>query len=95
MEQSKIEEQNVEILSKTLENDRLTKRFILNAFIEMLNVVTELKKDIMRLNDTLNIVGMDKLSAYFKELDANVKQEEMRANVKKKIEKSHMSAKKK
>ena len=95
MEGTKIEEQNIEILSKTLENDRLTKRFILNAFIEMLNIVTELKKDIIRLNDTINIVGMDKLSSYFKELDANIQKEEVKANVKEKIKKSHMSAKKK
>ena len=51
----------------------------------------EMKSRIEEQANTLNMVGADKLTAYFKEFSENWKREETRARVKAKIKKSHLS----
>lgn len=82
-----------EEINAVLDNDIACKRLILNCFCELLSELQKLHKDIDDLNTTLSICGADKLTAYFKEIQKNFDSEVVRANVKKKVSKSHQKKK--
>lgn len=84
---------NGEDVLKALSSDIQIKRFILNAFCEMLSQMQELRGSVDQLVNTINMVSQDKLTAFFKELSDNVKAEESKVKTLNKVKKSHQKAK--
>lgn len=80
---------------ETLKDEKLAKRAELNFFCEMLSSVKELNNTFQEFMNFLTICSADKLSSFFKELQTNVESEKVRANVQKKVRKSHQKAKNK
>lgn len=99
VKEGKIDEAVKEILSSedvvnALADDKQLKRFILNAFCEMLSEIKNLHGDLEQLNSTVAMLGQDKIKAYFKALEKNVKTEESVQDTLKRVRKSHQKAKK-
>lgn len=65
-------------------------RLILNCFCEFLSEVKGLRQDFDEFMQMISVCASDKLTGFFKELQKNVKQEEARQNVKKRVKKSHL-----
>lgn len=85
---------NDEIMS-VLEDDRLMKRFELNSYCEVLSTINDLVPVVKKLSDIIRVCGASKLKEFFETVNANYKKEEIRANVKQKIEQGHKKSTKK
>ena len=84
---------NGEDVLMALSSDTQVKRFILNAFCEMLSQMQELRSSVDQLVNTINMVSQDKLTAFFKELSDNVKAEESKVKTLNQVKKSHQKGK--
>jgi len=71
------------------------RRVELNFFAELLSQFREFNKNMENLYQTLNMVGADKLTQYFKEFSDNFKKEEQSVKLQNKLRQSHKSAKSK
>lgn len=92
--QGKIDKDVLDIMSdedilKTLDDDKLTKRLILNCFCEFLSEIKGLRKDVSEFSQMINICSADKLNAFFKEVNKNLDTEEKRQVTLDKIKQSH------
>lgn len=92
--QGKIDKEVLDIMSdedilKTLEDDKLTKRLILNCFCEFLSEIKGLRKDVGEFSQMVSICSADKLDAFFKEVSTNLNKEEKRQKTLNKIKQSH------
>jgi len=85
----------IEQIDLGTENEKQINRVELNFFAELLSQFRELNKNMENLYQTLNMVGADKLTAYFKEFSDNFKQEEAKEKLQKKLRQSHKTAKSK
>ena len=79
---------------KAISDEVQLRRVILNCFCEFLSQIKDLRKDFDELLQTITVCSSDKLAAFFKELQKNVKEEEDRLKVKEKISESHKKPKK-
>lgn len=61
----------------------------LNFYAELLSQHRELNKNLEKLYQTLNMIGAERLTQYFKEFTTNFKKEEQSIKLKEKIGKSH------
>ena len=77
----------------TLKDEKFTKRAELNFFAEMLSSVKEMNNAFNEFMSFMTMCSADKLKGFFKELQANVEDEETRVNLQKKMEKSHLKPK--
>lgn len=82
---------NEEQVELGVSDEKQIRRCELNFFAELVSQLREMNRRLDDLANTLNMVGADKLTAYFKEFSENWKKEETRARVKAKIKKSHLS----
>jgi hypothetical protein len=69
-------------------------RLILNCFCEFLSEIKGLRNDFDEFMQMISVCSSDKLADFFKELQKNVAEEEVRQEVKKKVSQSHKKAKK-
>lgn len=70
-------------------------RLILNCFCELLSEIKGMRQDFDEFMQLVSVCSSDKLSAFFKELQKNVFEEETRQTVQKKIRQSHKKSTKK
>lgn len=84
---------NDEKLNSVLDDDKNFKRFILNCFCEQLSVVKQLREATAETNNLISVIGADKISAFFKEVTANVNEETRRARINEKLAMSHRKKK--
>lgn len=70
-------------------------RLILNCFCELLSEIKGLRQDFDEFMQLISVCSSDKLAAFFKELQANVSQEEVVQSVQKKVAQSHKKSTKK
>lgn len=73
-----------------ISDEKQMRRTELNCYAELLSQLKELSANTEKVYQTLNMIGADKLTEYFKELTKNYKEEEARAKVRKKVSKSHL-----
>lgn len=78
-----------DILS-AISDPKQANRLILNCFCEFLSEIKGLRQDFDEFMQMISVCSSDKLTEFFKELQKNVAQEEVRQNVQKKIKKSHL-----
>lgn len=78
-----------DILS-AISDPKQANRLILNCFCEFLSEIKGLRQDFDEFMQMISVCSSDKLTEFFKELQKNVAQEEIRQNVQKKIKKSHL-----
>lgn len=71
------------------------RRTELNFYAELLSQHREMNKQLENLYQTLNMIGAERLTEYFKEFTTNYKNEENRVKLKEKIGKSHKKSAKK
>lgn len=79
-----------EDFKKSVENDKLFKRFELNYYAEMLSIMTDLKKDVELTNDVLTMAFSHELQDYYAEQQAGINREKTMQI----IEKSHQKSQK-
>lgn len=70
-------------------------RLILNCFCEFLSEIKGLRADFDEFMQMISVCSSDKLTAFFKELQKNVADEEVRQDVQRKISQSHKKSTKK
>lgn len=70
------------------------RRTELNFYAELLSQHREMNKQLENLYQTLNMIGAERLTEYFKEFTTNYKNEENRVKLKEKIGKSHKKVQK-
>lgn len=80
---------------KTIENQELLNRAILNCFAECLAELKKVAKTLDQFNQTVAICGQEKLIDYFGRLNENVKAEEKRLATQEKIHQDHKKSNKK
>ena len=78
----------------TIKDEKLLKRAELNLFCEFLGLIKEMNQEFNDFMNLLTICSADKLQNLFKELQNGVQDEQKRANVQKKVRKSHQKSKK-
>ena len=71
------------------------RRTELNFYAELLSQHREMNKQLENLYQTLNMIGAERLTEYFKEFTTNYKNEENRVKLKEKLGKSHKKSAKK
>lgn len=74
---------------KSIEDPKLANRLILNCFCELLEQVNGLKKDMDEFMELVTINSSDKLESFFKNVNANMKEEENKAKLRLKATESH------
>lgn len=67
---------------KSISDPKQANRLILNCFCEFLSEIKGLRKELDELLEVISICSSDKLTAFFKELDKNVKAEKKRKGIK-------------
>lgn len=87
----KINEEKVLKSYKTQEEFNRTE---LNFYCEFYSQLKKLNSQLDGLLNAITTLGSDKISAFFKEISANVEKEEKRQEVLKKVKKSHLPKKK-
>lgn len=80
---------NDEEILASLEDGKMTKRFILNCFCELLSEFKSLKEAVEGFNSTLTLCSVDKLNKFFKEVETNMEKEVKIEKLNKKIKESH------
>lgn len=78
-----------------LSTEEQMRRCEINFYAELLSQYRLLNKRLEELYQTLNMIGAERLTEYFKMLTENYKEEEKRAKVKQKISQSHKKSVKK
>jgi len=92
--QGSVDEQALEVMQKEqidlgLSCEWQFRRTELNYYCEFYSMLKELNKNLDKLYETMNMLGQDKLMAYFTELTENYKKEEIRVANEQKIKQSH------
>lgn len=77
-----------------LSNEKQMRRTELNYYCEFLSSLREMNKNLSELHNTINMLGEDKLMAYFKEVNDNFRKEEVNAKCRKKVSMEHQKPKK-
>jgi len=77
-----------------LSNEKQMRRTELNYYCEFLSSLREMNKNLSELHNTINMLGEDKLMAYFKEVNENFRKEEANAKCRKKVSMEHQKPKK-
>ena len=78
---------------KSISDEVQLKRIVLNFFCELLSEVKDLRKSFEEFNQIISVCSTDKITSFFKELNKNVKDEEKRLKVYKKVKQSHKKPK--
>jgi len=86
-----LETLNEEQVELGVSDEKQIRRCELNFYAELISQLKEMNHRLDDMHNTLNMVGADKLTAYFKEFTDNFAKEERRARVKAKISKSHQT----
>lgn len=89
-----IETMRKEQVELSTSNEKLMRRCELDFYCELLSQFRTANKNLENFYQTLNMIGAEKLTQYFKEFSTNYKKEETRQKIKKEISKSHKKAKK-
>lgn len=76
-------------------NETQMNRCEINFYAELLSQFRVMTKNLEELYQTLNMIGAERLTEYFKELTKNYKKEEERQKIKEKISQSHKKSVKK
>ena len=79
---------------KAISDDTQIKRVILNCVCEMYGEIKAMNSAFEELMKIVSVCSADKLTGFFKEVQKNVADETARLNVQKKIQKSHLKARK-
>lgn len=99
VKQGQIDEVSQEAMKEQVDlgigNAKQMARTELNFYCEFYAQLKELNKELSQLHQTMNMLGEDKLMAYFKEVNDNFRQEEIRAKNREKISQGHKKSCKK
>ena len=79
---------------KAISDDTQIKRVILNCACEIYGEIKAMNSAFEELMKIVSVCSADKLTGFFKEVQKNVADETARLNVQKKIQKSHLKARK-
>lgn len=79
-----------EDFKKSVENDKLFKRFLVNFAAECLTIITDIQKDIKLTNDVLTMAFSNEMQNYYVE-QANAQKREKAMKI---VEKSHQKSQK-
>ena len=79
---------------KAISDDTQIKRVILNCACEIYGEIKTMNSAFEELMKIVSVCSADKLTGFFKEVQKNVADETVRLNVQKKIQKSHLKARK-
>ena len=79
---------------KAISDDTQIKRVILNCACEIYGEIKTMNSAFEELMKIVSVCSADKLTGFFKEVQKNVADETARLNVQKKIQKSHLKARK-
>lgn len=83
---------NAKQIELGISDEKEMRRTELNFYCEFLSMFKKVNQELDNLNQVINIISTEKLTDYFKTISENYKKEEVRANLKKKISKSHKKA---
>jgi predicted transcriptional regulator len=85
---------NEEKVLKSYQTQEEFNRTELNFYCEFYSLLKKLNSQLDGLLNAITTLGSDKISAFFKEISANVEKEQNRQEVLKKVKKSHLPKKK-